>query len=280
MLHRAVEVGDLQAVVARCSAQPQICIDSIRNSHGETLLHTAVLHEQLPIVQFLLENGAHVDVALPNRTNRVSVSTLESVAPRSDNFKHSRMLSCIEATPLHYACATGNLDMLKLLLAKGGDHSSRRSGSLLIWAITCAQVLVVEFLLFKKRLNQDCFDEEGNNAIGIAALVLATEIDDRRHNDPMAEPTILKRMLRVLARCEHIDINHKNMHGLTAYDVAETESVKQLIARYGGKTAHGIELERLLRWDRERSRDEFTYCAEMNRRRAIRLRKSPSAMLN
>lgn len=265
-------MGDLQAVADRVTAQPYI--DRIRNSHGETLLHTAVLHEQLPIVQLLLEKGARVDVALPNRTNRVSVSTLESVAPRSDNFKYSRVLSCVEATPLHYACATGNLDILKLLLAaEVAGGASRRYGSLLVWAITCAQVLVVEFLLFKKQLEQDCFDEEGNNAIGIAALVLASESDDCRHNDPSAEPTTLKRMLRVLVRCEHIDINHKNMHGLTAFDVAETENVKQLVARYGGKTAHGIELDRLLRWDREKSREEFTYNAEIHRRRAIRLRE-------
>lgn len=265
-------MGDLHSVVERITAQQPI--DNIRNSHGETLLHTAVLHEQLSIVQLLLEKGAQVDVALPNRTSRVSVSTLESVAPRSDNFKYSRVLSSVEATPLHYACATGNLDILKLLLAAAAPGASRRFGSLLVWAITCAQALVVEFLLFKKRLEQDCFDEEGNNAIGIAALVLAVESDDSRHNDPSAEPTTLKRMLRVLVRCEHIDVNHKNMHGLTAYDVAETENVKQLIARYGGKTAHGIELDRLLRWDREKSREEFTYCAEIRRRRAIRLRES------
>lgn len=72
----------------------------MRNCHGETLLHTAVLHEQLAIVQTLLLHGASPNAELP--CHGIFESTLESVAPRSENFRYSRLLSAGEATPVHY----------------------------------------------------------------------------------------------------------------------------------------------------------------------------------
>jgi ankyrin repeat protein len=75
-------------------------INIVRNAHGETLLHTAVLHQRLDMVQILLQHGADPTIALPD--NGDSHSTLESVAPRSANFKHSRMLHAAEATSIHY----------------------------------------------------------------------------------------------------------------------------------------------------------------------------------
>lgn len=167
------------------------------------------------------------------------------------------------------ACAVGNLEILKLLLSPKASLSSpfqlRRSGSLLVWAITCGHAHIVEHLVLKKRLEADCFDEDGNNAVGIAALVLSGELSNSSNNNSKSststasQPPTLKRILKLLLRREGIEINHKNMYGLTPFDIAETEQVKQLLAHLGGKTARVLNMEKLLRWDRERSREEYTY---------------------
>ncbi|TMW68556.1 hypothetical protein Poli38472_006024 [Pythium oligandrum] len=222
-LQRAVEMGSMATLVDFVHTNDVEKVNTFHNAHGETLLHTAVLHQHLDLVRVLLQHGADPNVALPG--NGVSESTLQSAAPRSENFRFSRMLQAAEATPVHYACAVGNLDILKLLLAasKRFKHTEpfviRRPGSLLVWAITAGRPAIVEFLL-RKDLEQRCFDEDGNNAFGIASLVLG---------EPNASD-ILKQILKLLIQNDNFDINHKNMHGLTAYDVAEELHVKELLA--------------------------------------------------
>lgn len=98
-LQRAIEIGDLSLVLAQLKTHREDVV-SMRNCHGETLLHTAVLHEQLAIVQMLLLHGASPNAELP--CHGISGSTFESVAPRSENFRYSRLLSAGEATPVHY----------------------------------------------------------------------------------------------------------------------------------------------------------------------------------
>lgn len=171
----------------------------------------------------------------------------------------------------------GNLEVLKLLLtrkaavAAASRFELRRPGSLLVWAITCGHAHIVEHLVLKTRLEADCFDEDGNNSVAIASLVLAAS-EERRTSDA-AQPSVLKKILKLLLRREGIDVNHKNSNGLTAFDVAESERVKQLLATLGGRTARVLDMEKLLRWDRERSREECMYTRD-RLRRAIQLRDS------
>lgn len=264
-IQRAVELGALADVEQLIKDDPTT-IKSWRNANGETLLHTAVLHNHVGIVQHLLEAGADPTTELPR--NGVSQSTLESVAPRSENYKYSRMLHAAEATPVHYACAVGDLDMLKLLLAAHHQYTQsppfeiRRPGSLLVWSITAGHPAIVEYLLLKKKLEADCFDEDGNNSFAIAALALG---------EPLHAAT-LKQVFKMLARCDGIDINHKNMNGLTAFDTAEEPHVKQLVQQFGGRSARVLDMKKLLRWNQEQSREEIEY--RRDRLGAIRLRPS------
>lgn len=184
--------------------------------------------------------------------------------------------------------------MLKLLLSREASASSqfelRRPGSLLVWAVTCGHAHIVEYLVLKKRLVADCFDEDGNNAIGIATLVLAADsssssssasatasvstlVARAAEHAPLAR---LKQILKLLLRRDGIDINHKNMYGLTPFDIAESDAVKQLLAHLGGKTAHVLDMAKLLRWDREKTRDECTYSRD-RLRHTIVLRQAQSA---
>ncbi|KAF1782313.1 Ankyrin repeat-containing domain [Phytophthora cactorum] len=131
-----------------------------------------------------------------------------------------------------------------------------RPGSLLLWAITSAQPEVVEFLVLQSRLEADCFDEDGNNSVAIAALVLATPETPERL---ATLKTILKLLLRREPEDGGADVNHKNMYGLTAVDVAETPASKKILAQLGATTARVVPVERVLRWDRDRFRDEIEY---------------------
>lgn len=273
-LQRAIALGDAKSLQVALSSGEEADVNSIVracNAFGETLLHTAVLHQQLAAVQLLLQHGASPLARLPDNPNlRESESTLESTAPRTTNFRYSLMLDPAEATPLHYACAAGHLDTLKLLLSCASplnDVPKRwRPGSLLLWAITSAQPQVVEFLVLQSRLEADCFDEDGNNSVAITALVLATPETPERL-------ATLKRILQLLLRRDledgGADVNHKNMYGLTAFDVAETPAAKQILAQLGAMTARIVPVERVLRWDRDRYRDEIEYLPPPGRRRVV-----------
>ncbi|KAE9024894.1 hypothetical protein PF010_g3553 [Phytophthora fragariae] len=264
-LQRAVELGDVKSLQLALSSSASLV--TTRNAFGETLLHTAVLHQQLEAVQLLLQHGASPFAQLPDKAELLqSESTMESTAPRTFNFRYSLMLDAAEATPLHFACAVGHLDILKLLLNYASSMKRWRPGSLLLWAITSAQPRVVELLVLQRRLEADCFDEDGNNSVAIAALVLATPETPERL-------AILKTILQLLLRRDledgGADVNHKNMHGLTAFDVAETPAAKQVLAQLGARTARVVPVERVLRWDRDRFRDEIEYLPPPGRRRVV-----------
>ncbi|KAJ8571922.1 hypothetical protein ON010_g4911 [Phytophthora cinnamomi] len=59
------------------------------------------------------------------------------------------------------------------------------------------------------------------------------------------------------------------MYGLTAFDVAETSAAKQILAQLGAMTARIVPVERVLRWDRDRYRDEIEYLPPPGRRRVV-----------
>lgn len=118
-LQRAVEMGDVRLLLAQLKAH-SVGLVHQRNCHGETLLHTAVLHNQLLVVQTLLQHGASPNAELPSHQSS-SQLTLESVAPRSDNFRYSRVLSAAEATPVHYGTQPQTMNSPHSSLAKD-DH--------------------------------------------------------------------------------------------------------------------------------------------------------------
>jgi hypothetical protein len=74
-----------------------------------------------------------------------------------------------------------------------------------------------------------------------------------------------------LLKLADIEMNHKNFYGLTPLDMAEQPHIKQMLEHLGGQTGKCRDMTRLLSWDRERSRQEFTYCTD---RRAIKLRSA------
>jgi hypothetical protein len=174
------------------------------------------------------------------------------------------------------------MDILKLLLYRDKQsHASTRStcawslfedyrsGSLLLWAIASGHAHIVEFLL-RTSIESDCSDEDGNNAFGIAALLLGHDM------------STLRVVLRVLATHSSdseddddagIDINHRNALGLTAFDVAESTEVREALARFGARTARVVPVERVLRWDREAyRRDVRLSTQDTSRPRAAFLR--------
>lgn len=243
-LQRAIEIGDVRTLEMALVSKNANLITETCNAFGETLLHTAVLHYQLEAVRLLLHHGASPLAKLPDKANlQTAETTPESLASRCPNFRYNCMLDAAEATPLHYACAVGQLDMLELLLSYTSslkDMPKRwRPGSLLLWAIASGQSNVVEFLVLQSHLEADCFDEDGNNSMAIAVLVLATPETPARL---ATLETILQSLLQRDVIDGGADINHKNMHGFAAFDVAESPASKHILAQFGARTARIVSL--------------------------------------
>ncbi|KDO17330.1 hypothetical protein SPRG_17071 [Saprolegnia parasitica CBS 223.65] len=111
-LTRAIEFGDLTTFRAYLRAGARA---NGVNSAGETLLHVAVLHARLPIVQLLLEHGAD--------PNARSYSTPRARFLNAVGDVDVCLATAAGATPLHYACGLANLKLVKMLLLAGAGAS-------------------------------------------------------------------------------------------------------------------------------------------------------------
>ncbi|KAI5118400.1 hypothetical protein M0805_007534 [Coniferiporia weirii] len=81
-----------------------------------TLLHLAVIRQLRPFVEFLLSVAPSTINTKDDRASYTSDESLESFAPPAYPHKHVK-----NATALHYACLTGNLEIIELLLKAGAD---------------------------------------------------------------------------------------------------------------------------------------------------------------
>ncbi|KDO23993.1 hypothetical protein SPRG_10690 [Saprolegnia parasitica CBS 223.65] len=111
-LTRAIEFGDLTTLRAYLRAGASA---NGVNSAGETLLHVAVLHERLPIVQLLLEDGADPNARSYSTPRARFLNTVGDV--------DVCLATAAGATPLHYACGLANLKLVKMLLLAGAVAS-------------------------------------------------------------------------------------------------------------------------------------------------------------
>ena len=67
------------------------------------------------------------------------------------------------ATPLHYACSGGYIDVVKLLIKFGADINTTRSGSTPLYlAILHGHLDLVEYILLNKDIIVDLFIHDSN----------------------------------------------------------------------------------------------------------------------
>lgn len=111
-------------------------INMFSSTHG-TLLHRAIDHRAVKVMRVLIDAGADV-----NMRDVSGFSPVVSMWTKKDSFKHvdqtevmCEMLVKAEAnvnvsdadgmTPLHYACKTSSLSLVRLLLFKNADVKAK-----------------------------------------------------------------------------------------------------------------------------------------------------------
>ncbi|KAH9110895.1 hypothetical protein AeMF1_014461 [Aphanomyces euteiches] len=246
----AIEFGDIETVETKLdegtspnqanSVRP--CLQNhsfIHTKGGETLLHVAVLHQHLRIVQLLIERGADVRARTPWRpTPLFQDHTLLQYAydTASDG-----------ATPLHYACALSNIHLVKVLVAAGAEIDcgiNEMCGSPLVWALRAPERPVdVVKLLLTLGASPHCLDMECNSTIAMAVLW-------------WSEPDAFDKVQELVALfvAAGVDIQLKNTCGWTAWDVATSERVKTFLqTKFGAASGRYESIEHFGNLERERN---------------------------
>lgn len=125
------------------------------STHGTTALHYSAMNGHEPVVRLLLERGATVDM-------RDHVFK-ETAPPESTQRIGNQLVNLHGMTPLHYAAAMGQKDIVQLLLNAGADIEKRDLVNLrtvLIVAAFCGQLGVVKVLL-KRGADINAVDRDG-----------------------------------------------------------------------------------------------------------------------
>ena len=117
-------------------------LESLEGDHGTTLLHTAVVHDQLEIAALLFEHGANIE-ALAN----------------------------YDQTPLHAAARFGRVRMIDFLIDRGANKEAKNGHSLtpLVRAIYYKQLDAMRALIRHGVLTEQPFDWRGIKPVAIAA---------------------------------------------------------------------------------------------------------------
>ncbi|KAF7356126.1 O-methyltransferase family 3 protein [Mycena venus] len=128
-LHVAAQAGNLVTAALLLAAGADPDLHSGQEDHPP--LHFAVKNKNLPMLTLLLDHGARVDA-------RWGCDGMSENA-------------------LHHACAKGELDMVRLLLARGADPERQgHHGTALGFAVHHRQVAVVRLLLDEGGANLMC----------------------------------------------------------------------------------------------------------------------------
>lgn len=170
-LHWAAAEGHLGLV--RLLLDRGFCVDMRASTHGTTALHYSAMNGHSAVVRLLLERGAAVDMrdhvfketALPDDTQRAG----------------KRLVNLHGMTPLHYAAAMGQKDVVRLLLDAGASIEERELVNLrtvLIVAAFCDQPGVVKVLL-ERGADIAAVDRDGWSARNYAEASDRTSIDGR-----------------------------------------------------------------------------------------------------
>lgn len=127
----AASTGDLQDLkdnvkkLAGTDHKRITTLVNTRHEFGWTLLGAAAVNDHLAVVQWLVENGADINLGdeyylSPHDTTDRLIRCEQAREAQFSNQIKPR-LDCRGWTPLHYACAFGNPKIVKYLLEKGAN---------------------------------------------------------------------------------------------------------------------------------------------------------------
>ncbi|KAL3086864.1 hypothetical protein niasHT_030943 [Heterodera trifolii] len=181
-LHLASEKGHMQIV---CFLVDEAKADfEVADSDGNTPLTYAVMEQNS--IYFLVEKGARID-----RTNKQGISLLHFFA-KDGNFEYCRKLvdkginvnqqtadCCGGSTPLLLACENGHLDIVELLVEKGGADfeiaDSADGDTPLMCAVMERNLPIIDYLV-KKGASTDRTNKKGISPLHYAAKIGTFEV--------------------------------------------------------------------------------------------------------
>lgn len=210
---------------------------------GETILHFAVLQNNIEIVQLLLDTEANMD----------HQSKKGPEIPMENNLILSKWRTSSGATPFHYAAGVGNIIMIRLFVEKKraqnldiGMHE--QCGTSLTWATEAGHVDVVAFLI-EQGADVNVLDMDGNSLPMIAVFQLTCASEKTR-------------LVSILKLFHQVGMNwaHRNHQNLNISDIAPNEEFKSIIASITGVSeTRPSSIDHLFSWDIKASRKEWPY---------------------
>ena len=146
------------------------------DSYGNPMLILAIKDKSNQVIDLLLQNPK-IDVDLSNKSGEtpLMIASIEGNLPlvKVLVLKHKAMLDHISWTPLHYACAKGQLDVAQFLIANGAivDSMSLGNTTPLMMAVNSGNDQLVKLLLDKGA------DLQLRNTNGLTAIDIADIYD-------------------------------------------------------------------------------------------------------
>ncbi|MBX9831140.1 ankyrin repeat domain-containing protein [Candidatus Babeliales bacterium] len=260
----AVERGNTTAL-AKHLLSLQMSADDVRKPHGSTLLHWAVLHEQLGVIKWLGENG---DSDLVNAQDNKGRTPLHLAAKKRQVSIVKALWEYFEgvdlniqdetgATPVHGAVMAGLKDTVLYLCERFGldvdvrdftGFTPLRYATIDRFASIAEQLAVVDALI-KCGANKNafnaapyarlCFAAAQGNVLGMsAALTMGADLNapDAKGCSPLHYAVMSKNLNAIAFLLERrVLIDVKNNAGETPYNIAEQlqdEGAKQLLRFY------------------------------------------------
>ncbi|KAI8649883.1 Helo-like-N domain-containing protein [Fusarium sp. Ph1] len=237
-LHPAIRAGDTKSL--------QILFNSgfdpkFKDGTGLSLFFYALLHENVPSLRFLSEQGADINEWLPT-------STIPKLSPNLPKQQEIQKTLTRGATPLHLTARVMNdAEMIKLLLELGADpnHVLRTSNREIVLIGVCANhFLGVARELLKAGANPNHASNDGRNAMYWALYCGNVELfkllvqngGDVNYRWQHDECTLIMMaaergnmdILRVLMDAG-ADVGGQNKNGETALGLAQQKNKKQAV---------------------------------------------------
>ncbi|RSM11288.1 hypothetical protein CDV31_006840 [Fusarium ambrosium] len=237
-LHPAIRSGD--------TASLKVLFDSgfdpkLKDETGLSLFFYALIHENVPSLRFLSEQGADLNEWLP-------VSTIQTLSPSLPRQQEIQKTLTRGATPLHLTARVMNdVEMIKMLLGLGADpnHVLGTSNSEIVLIGVCANhFLGVARELLKAGANPNYACNDGRNAMywalycgNVELFKLLVEhggdVNYRWQHDEctlvmMAAERGNMDILRVLVDAG-ADVGGQNKKGETALDLAQQKNKNQVV---------------------------------------------------
>jgi hypothetical protein len=153
-LFEAAETGDLETV-RRLIHNGGVNIEWKNPTNGNTALHIATIKGHIPVVDFLIKNGANVNAKANYGTTPLHCATytggnLPIVELLLENGANPNIQDINMNTPFHVAVQSGNTEIVRAMVVGGAD-STIRDGSYIGNARQIAQVKLQDAETEQKR---------------------------------------------------------------------------------------------------------------------------------